>query len=252
MLTESFQGRYTTLNEKDVWNLSPTMQSRPVFIKFSSITYVLCLLSDLDTHLRIFQWNKVALASLESQFSWPHVRATFSRLSDETSENNTHSLDFALTFVSVIFNYAGPFFLKWAATPRLWFAIYVTFHRRILDLIGLKEPTPESRTRAYIYAFLAFVCSVGKAQADVQHLWFGRRGASRMRSELMASIYDKALKRKDFSGIVSKDNKAEATKEPASNGVETKESKRRSHLLPLFGCILWASIRSSQSKEKAR
>ena len=27
-----------------------------------------------------------------------------------------------------------------------------------------------------------------------------------MRSELMASIYDKALKRKDFSGIVDKDN----------------------------------------------
>lgn len=49
-----------------------------------------------------------------------------------------------------------------------------------------------------------------------------------MRSELMASIYDKALKRKDFSGIVSKDTKAEVAKEPASNGVETKESKRGS------------------------
>jgi hypothetical protein len=49
-----------------------------------------------------------------------------------------------------------------------------------------------------------------QAQADVQHLWFGRRAASRIRSQLMASIYDKALKRKDFSGIVDKDNSKEA------------------------------------------
>jgi len=48
-----------------------------------------------------------------------------------------------------------------------------------------------------------------------------------MRSELMAAIYDKALKRKDFSGIVNKEKKAEAAEvEPVTNGVETKESKR--------------------------
>jgi len=48
-----------------------------------------------------------------------------------------------------------------------------------------------------------------------------------MRSELMAAIYDKALKRKDFSGIVNKDKKPEAAKaEPVADGVETKESKR--------------------------
>jgi hypothetical protein len=47
-----------------------------------------------------------------------------------------------------------------------------------------------------------------------------------MRSELMAAIYDKALKRKDFSGIVNKDVKAEDAKEPVVNAVETKEPKR--------------------------
>lgn len=46
---------------------------------------------------------------------------------------------------------------------------------------------------------------IAQAQADVQHLWFGRRACTRIRSELMASIYDKSLKRKDFSGIVDKD-----------------------------------------------
>ncbi|KDR78080.1 hypothetical protein GALMADRAFT_224469 [Galerina marginata CBS 339.88] len=169
------RGTYATLNEQDVWNLSPTMQSRPVFVKFSSI-YRSTLLR------RIWAANSLDLM-----------------------------LDFSLTFVSVLFNYAGPFFLK-----------------QILDLIDLKNPTPESRTRAYIYAFLAFTCTLLKAQADVQHLWFGRRASTRIRSELMASIYDKALKRKDLSGIVNKDKKPEEVKEPASNGPETKESKRRS------------------------
>jgi hypothetical protein len=53
------------------------------------------------------------------------------------------------------------------------------------------------------------IYSAPQAQADVQHLWFGRRASTRVRSQLMAAIYDKALKRKDFSGIVSKDNPKE-------------------------------------------
>jgi hypothetical protein len=44
-----------------------------------------------------------------------------------------------------------------------------------------------------------------------------------MRSELMAAIYDKALKRKDFSGIVNKDVKAEDAKDRWST-----ESRQRS------------------------
>ncbi|CAA7263971.1 unnamed protein product [Cyclocybe aegerita] len=168
------RGRYATLDEKDVWDLSPTMQSRPVFSKFNSVHQPTLL-------RRLWIANSLDLI-----------------------------LDFSLTFVSVIFNYSGPFFLK-----------------RILDAIDLKKPTPESRAQAYIYAFLAFACSCLKAQADLQHLWFGRRASTRIRSELMAAIYDKALKRKDFSGIVNKDKKAEESKEP-SNGVDTKESKRKS------------------------
>lgn len=55
------------------------------------------------------------------------------------------------------------------------------------------------------------IYSAQQAQADVQHLWFGRRAATRIRSQLMAAIYDKALKRRDFSGVVNKDNSKEAS-----------------------------------------
>ncbi|KAH9035079.1 hypothetical protein EDB84DRAFT_1561273 [Lactarius hengduanensis] len=146
------RGTNATLNEEDVWVLSPTIQSRSVFLKFSNTKRATLL-------RRLWAANSLDL-----------------------------TLDIILTFVSVSFNYMGPFFLK-----------------RILDAIV--DPTPVTRSRAYIYALLAFLCTLGKAQADVQHLWFGRRAATRMRSQLMAAIYDKSLKRKDYSGIVNKDTK---------------------------------------------
>lgn len=105
-------------------------------------------------------------------------------------------LDFTLTFISIIFNYLGPFFLK-----------------RILDSLDKHEgESDQSRKErislAYTYAFLAFLSTLAKAEADVQHLWYGRRASTRIRTSLMTAIYDKALKRKDFSGIINKDAKA--------------------------------------------
>ena len=75
---------------------------------------------------------------------------------------------------------------------------------------------PEARARGYIYAFLTFISVLGKAEADVLHLWFGRRAATRIRSELMATIYAKALVRKDYSGIIHKAN--EQPRDPDDKG----------------------------------
>ncbi|TFK37596.1 multidrug resistance-associated ABC transporter [Crucibulum laeve] len=165
-------GRNTTLNENDVPSISPTMQSRPVFIKFSSI-YRSTLLRKL--------WAANSLDLL---------------------------LDFILTYIAIIFTYSGPFFLK-----------------LILDAIDTKNPTPESRGRAYIYAFLAFVCSLIKSQVELQHLWFSRRAATHVRTELMAAIYDKALKRKDYSGIISKDKQNEAAEKKAADAEAAEGNK---------------------------
>ncbi|KAG0701637.1 hypothetical protein DFH29DRAFT_925615 [Suillus ampliporus] len=162
------RGSNMTMNEEDVWDLSPTQHSRPVFIKFSTI-----IRSSLLRRL----WAANSMDVI---------------------------LDFCLTYVSVVFTYASPFFLK-----------------RILDAI-VDEPTPENRSQAYIYAFLAFLCTLLKAEADVQHLWFGRRAATRMRVGLMAAIYDKALKRQDYSGIVDKDKAKEAADKKA--GVKPAEN----------------------------
>lgn len=115
-------------------------------------------------------------------------------------------LDFVLTYVSVIFNYLGPFFLK-----------------RILDSLDIRDGEDEQTrarkiSQAYIYAFLAFLSTLGRGEADLQHLWYGRRAATRIRTSLMTAIYDKALKRKDFSGIVDKDAAKEKNADPKKEG----------------------------------
>jgi hypothetical protein len=163
-------GTHATLHEADVWALSPTMQSRAIFAKFAALP----------------------------------ARTLVRRIWAANSLDFT--LDFALTLVSIVFNYAGPFFLK-----------------QILDAIA--HPSPESRSRAYVYALLTLACSVAKAEADVQHLWFGRRAGCRTRSELMAIIYDKALKRKDFSGIVDADKDGSKGKVAKAGDKKKKDKK---------------------------
>lgn len=110
--------------------------------------------------------------------------------------------DFVLTYVSVMLAYTIPFFLK-----------------GILDALDVTEEDKRAQARAlaFVYAFAAFVCGMLRAQADLQHLFFGRRAGTRVRSELMVAVYDKALKRKDFSGAASKQDEeedAQTTKAP--------------------------------------
>ena len=162
------KGTYNTLNEDDVWKLSPTLCSRPLTSLFKDLGHASIV------------WKLWAANS--SDMIW----------------------DFLLTLISVTLTYAGPFFLQ-----------------RILSAID--KPTPDNRAKAYIYAFAAFLTTLLKvshpnctahnfllmipsqAETDCLHLWFGRRAQVRIRTLLMASIYDKALKRKDFSGTVRKD-----------------------------------------------
>ncbi|KAI0672201.1 multidrug resistance-associated ABC transporter [Trametes maxima] len=167
------RGMYRTLNEGDVWLLSPLMRCRPLHIKFSRSQGTLLK--------RIWDTNRFDMV-----------------------------LDATLTYVSIGLNYAGPFFLK-----------------RILDALTVGERDREKRALAFVYAFLSFLCIVAKAEVDIQHLYVGRRAAARVRSALMASIYDKALKRKDFSGVVGTDEatmSADGNSEAAGEANEPKTS----------------------------
>ncbi|KAJ7660132.1 hypothetical protein DFH06DRAFT_1472233 [Mycena polygramma] len=168
------KGTNTTLAEKDVYDISPSLQSRPVYTKFSSLK--------MPTLVgRLWATNSLDMI-----------------------------LDFLLTVVSVIFNYAGPFFLK-----------------QILDSIDKRAPTRRDKGTAYIYALLMLLCAILKAQSDLHHLWCGRRASTRIRVQLIAAIYDKALKRKDFSGLVDADKARAAAERKADPNANNKSQAQK-------------------------
>lgn len=75
--------------------------------------------------------------------------------------------------------------------------------------------------RAYLYALGAFLASALKAVSDLLHLWHSRRAAVRVKAELIAAIYDKALRRKDASGVVNQEDKPA----DAAGGKDAKKGK---------------------------
>ncbi|GAA5897295.1 hypothetical protein JCM8208_003781 [Rhodotorula glutinis] len=118
--------------------------------------------------------------------------------------NNSLDLILSLTLglTSSFLSYASPFFLK-----------------QILEALTPPAPgepyDPTLRQSAYIYALLAFVAQVSRAEVDLQQLWHERRAITRARTGLMGEVYEKALKRRDASGATGKD---EATGKKKKDG----------------------------------
>lgn len=74
------------------------------------------------------------------------------------------------------------------------------------------NPSVDPRQMAYFYATISFLFGLIKAQSDLQHLYYSRRAAVRAQSELIGSIYEKSLVRKDITGSVASDALKKATK----------------------------------------
>lgn len=72
-----------------------------------------------------------------------------------------------------------------------------------------------------------FLSTVLKDEADVIHLWYGRRASTRVRTELMTAIYAKALVRKDFSGVI-RDNEDSAPHFSSNDKKSGKEKRGKS------------------------
>ncbi|KAJ7041090.1 hypothetical protein C8F04DRAFT_947402 [Mycena alexandri] len=174
------RGRAKTLDDNDVWHLSPTMQSRAVFLKFQGTMHSATLLRHL-----------VASNSFDM------------------------ILDFLGTVLTTFLGFSAPFFLK-----------------RLLDTIDQPNPTLRNKGLAYVYAGLMFL---GAVLTSI-HSWLivgcNRRITTRVRAQLMAAIYDKTLRRRDFSGIVKEkdrdskpDNVLKATTNEDKVQVQAEEQK---------------------------
>ncbi|GAA5820282.1 hypothetical protein JCM11251_005555 [Rhodosporidiobolus azoricus] len=120
-------------------------------------------------------------------------------------------LSLSLGLLSSFLSYLSPYLLK-----------------RILESLSSASPDPTLRKSAYVYTFLAFLSQIARAEVDLQQLWHERRAIIRCKTQLMGEVYEKALKRKDVSGVVLPKAEAAEGKKPAggSQGSKGKEGKK--------------------------
>ncbi len=106
------------------------------------------------------------------------------------------------------------------------------FIKQILE--GISAPNREKVATAYIYTCLAFGVSIIKALVDVQHLWYGRRASVRIKNQMIAAVYDKALRRKDASGVIAEKEEIDNKKDGKDKKVEMKKSSDSGRVVNLM------------------
>ncbi|PWN50944.1 P-loop containing nucleoside triphosphate hydrolase protein [Violaceomyces palustris] len=165
-------GSKRALEEKDVWQISKMSRSRILLRKFS------------DTR------GKTLLRRIAKANSRDLI------------------IDFLLTLFSSVLAYASPFFLKQilgaieaqdSAKPESGNTITIS----LPFTVQANGPATVSMETAYLFAIFAFVCAVLKSQLDLQHLYYGRRASVRVKSMLVSTLYEKALRKKDISGVIN-------------------------------------------------
>ncbi|QRW10315.1 ABC transporter [Ceratobasidium sp. AG-Ba] len=122
-------------------------------------------------------------------------------------------LDMILTFACAVLDFAPPVFLNLilraltpnspSASPLSIIDSYATYAVDVATS-GSRPISTRPLQPSYLFALAACVCQLLKSQAALQHLYFGRRASVRIKAELVASVYEKALRRKDVLGSVSK------------------------------------------------
>ncbi|KAG8716744.1 hypothetical protein FRC09_015283 [Ceratobasidium sp. 395] len=172
-------GATQALEEKDVWKLSREMRTRVLMRQFLNLKR--------STLLR-----RLVAANARDLF-----------------------LDLALTVVCAILDFAPPVFLNLilralspvqsSASSLSALEAYTTYTiDTVLSTASVDSSRPLQRSDAYFLALALCICQLLKSQALLQHLYFGRRASVRIKAELVGSIYEKALRRKDVLGSVEK------------------------------------------------
>lgn len=121
--------------------------------------------------------------------------------------------------------------------PGAFYTVPTSIFIRTLSITGIRPtselfttslaPTGDYRQLAYFYAMVSFFTQVTKSQTDLQHLYYARRASIRAQCELIGSIYEKSLVRKDITGAIASDAAAaaKAKKEAAKDGSAESNGK---------------------------
>lgn len=118
--------------------------------------------------------------------------------------------------------------------PRAFYSVPSEILTRGSALIGLQAqplftttaaPGGDFRQLAYFYTTIAFLCQITRSQTELQQLYYARRAAIRAQSEMIGSIYEKSLVRKDITGAVASDAASAAKSKKTGDGKEQAQDK---------------------------
>ncbi|CAE7216653.1 unnamed protein product, partial [Rhizoctonia solani] len=195
-------GASRPLEEKDMWQLSKSMRTRTLMRKFlqvhrSSLLRRILVANAMD----LFLDASLTVISTVMNFSAPFfLNLTLLAMKDDAPVS-TNSASFSTASITDNLQFYAAVSLDSIFLPTLLrtsggsgeFSVNTAGSTRKLQ-----------RSDAYFFAIAAFVCQLIKSQSDLQHLYFSRRASVRVKGELVASVYEKALKRKDVTGAVQK------------------------------------------------
>ncbi|KAG8738112.1 hypothetical protein FRC10_007279 [Ceratobasidium sp. 414] len=192
-------GAAQPLEEKDVWQLSKTMRTRVLMRKFLQVKRSSLLRRILAANaMDLFLDGSLTVVSTLMNFSAPFfLNLTLRAMKDEVSTNST---SFSTVSVSENLRFYSAVALDSVFLPTL----LRTSASNTFSTATAGSSRALQRSDAYFFAIAACVCQIIKSQSDLQHLYFSRRASVRVKGELVASVYEKALKRKDVTGAVQK------------------------------------------------
>ncbi|KAM0747040.1 P-loop containing nucleoside triphosphate hydrolase protein [Meredithblackwellia eburnea MCA 4105] len=182
-----------------------------------------------------FSWvSPLIKAGSEKKLGYEDVWKLQSTMASENVRESARALPYKRLVPRVFFNNSLDLILSLSLGLTGSFLSYSApyFLKQILS--SLTAETSESSTSrtpkasAYIYAGLALAAQLLKAEVDLQQLWHERRALIRVRSQLMGEVYEKALKRRDLSGVVTPDDpkSKSKTKDDSKKKKEEEEPQR--------------------------
>ncbi|CAE6421059.1 unnamed protein product [Rhizoctonia solani] len=195
-------GASRPLEEKDVWQLSKSMRTRVLMRKFLQIQRPSLLRRILLANaMDLFLDASLTVISTLMNFSAPFFLNLILRSVREDLSASTNSASFSTVSIAENLRFYAAVSLDSIFLPTL---IRTSGGSGEVSVNTTGSPRTLQRSDAYFFAIAAFVCQLIKSQSDLQHLYFSRRASVRVKGELVASVYEKALKRKDVTGAVQK------------------------------------------------
>ncbi|KAH7334355.1 hypothetical protein B0J17DRAFT_770708 [Rhizoctonia solani] len=209
-------GATRPLEEKDLWQLSRSMRTRTLMRKFlqvqrSSLLRRILVANAMD----LFLDGSLSVISTLMNFSAPFFLNLTLRAMDADVPVSVNSASFSTSSITDNLQFYAAVSLDSIFLPTL---MRTSGGSGEVSVNTAGSSRTLQRSDAYFFAIAAFVCQIIKSQSDLQHLYFSRRASVRVKGELVASVYEKALKRKDVTGAVQKNQE----KDVKGKGKEAK------------------------------